>query len=407
MNIDRTLFIIFVTYYVYKYGIPPILLNYFLYLHHISNKFFIAYNKIIHPDYWFDKIEANDLFSMNSNNNNNNNTQPKKYEDKYLDDIRTLNKDWEFTDEEQIELPKLTQKFFENSKQNMLDKMEQILIEISNLEKDIAEDIDAENYIDSENYYDDENYKPQTLEERNKERRDQIDFFKQEYDNIKNEVLTEEGLERLSVKSNEYARQTIINNRLDKLSNCYVMEKTPIGNVLMIYDKKMEKFVYYSDASVPYRYLEVVGRKYVKLFNCRPIFIDMEEELRLFEEKWEKEQLLKKEKQEEEEKRRKMDVTNMDTQNSETKKKNVFAKFKSYNTDAGGKISMAPPPKNSIPTKSVSENKENEKILLKERANCYSYEGKLSNFHFLKRVEKKVFNKKLGLTFADFKKMNK
>jgi len=88
-------------------------------------------------------------------------------------------------------------------------------------------------------------------------------------------------------------------------------------------------------------------------------------------------------------------------------RKNVFAKFKSYNKDAGGKITMAAPPKNSIPNKSVtSENKENEKILLKERANRYTYEGKFANFNFLQKIERKVFNKKLALSFADFKKLH-
>ena len=83
-------------------------------------------------------------------------------------------------------------------------------------------------------------------------------------------------------------------------------------------------------------------------------------------------------------------------------KKNVFAKFKSYNKDAGGKISMAPP-KNSI-SKQVSEN---DMILLKERANRYTYEGKFANFNFLQKIEKKIFNKKLGLSFAEFKKLGK
>jgi hypothetical protein len=172
----------------------------------------------------------------------------------------------------------------------------------------------------------------------------------------------------------------------------------------MIYEKNRESFKYYSDSNIPYRYLEVVGRKYVKLFGCRPIFVDMEEELRLFEEKWDKEQEFKKIKQEEDKKRRDEAVKN--NQSVEVKK-NVFAKFKSYNKDAGGKISMAAPPKNSIPNKNVNENKENEKIILKERANRYTYEGKFANFNFLQKIERKVFNKKLGLSFSDFKKMKK
>jgi hypothetical protein len=130
----------------------------------------------------------------------------------------------------------------------------------------------------------------------------------------------------------------------------------------------------------------------------------MEEELRLFEEKWAKEQELIKMREEDNKKISETQKSN----NEVVKKKNVFAKFKSYNKDAGGKISMAPPPKNSIPNnKTISENKENEKILLKERANRYTYEGKFANFNFLKKIDRKIFNKKLGLSFADFKQMKK
>jgi hypothetical protein len=230
-----------------------------------------------------------------------------------------------------------------------------------------------------------------------------IQELQEEYNKLKLQIENEEGIEEIKKICEEKGKQNIINKRLDKLDNCYIIEKTPIGNVLMIYDKTKETFKYYSDCNIPYRYLEVVGRKYVKLFNCRPIFIDMEEELRLFEEKWEKEQEIKKIKEEEEKKQ----SENKQLNNETNKKKNVFAKFKSYNKDAGGKISMAPPPKNSIPNKNVTENKEDEKILLKERANRYTYEGKFANFNFLKKIDRKVFNKKLGLSFADFKKLQK
>jgi hypothetical protein len=88
-------------------------------------------------------------------------------------------------------------------------------------------------------------------------------------------------------------------------------------------------------------------------------------------------------------------------------KKSVFAKFKSYNKDNGVSKSMVAPPKNSIPNKSLTKEQENEKILLKERANRYTYEGKISNFNFLKKVERKIVDKKYSLTFSDFKKMQK
>ena len=66
---------------------------------------------------------------------------------------------------------------------------------------------------------------------------------------------------------------------------------------------------------------------------------------------------------------------------------------------------MVAPPKNSIPNKVLTSEQENEKILLKDKANRYTYEGKLSNFNFLKKVERKVVDKKYSLTFADFKKI--
>jgi hypothetical protein len=126
----------------------------------------------------------------------------------------------------------------------------------------------------------------------------------------------------------------------------------------------------------------------------------MEEELKLAEEKWEKERKEKEEKEILEEERKK---ENKPVEN----KKSVFAKFKSYNNSKDHKT-MAVPPKNSIPNnKSLTKEQENEKILLKERANRYTYEGKISNFSFLKKVERKIVDKKYGMSFADFKKMQK
>lgn len=415
MTIEETIFFIFIIQYlfyygpsIYQYRLPPVVIDNLLKLYFLAIKFFEYYNKNIHPDYWQNENidEQNNTETLNDNNLNTFEEKPvKRYEDKYLDDIRRLNKEWEFTNQELYELPIMTNKLYNNSKQNIIDKMKDIEIEIINLKKEIDEDNDnTVNYVEDYDEEGDELIRETTMEERNKVRLEQIEIFKQEYEKNNIQVNTSEGLEDLKYKCQQQSRQTIINRRLEKLDNCYVIEKTPVGNVLMIYDG-LNRFKYYSDATIPYRYLEVVGRKYVKLFNCRPIFIDMEEELKLFEEKWEKEQELKS-KKEEEKKLKLSSEESKETTTTETKKKNVFAKFKSYNNESGSKISMAPPPKNSIPNISITENKENEKILLKEKANCYSYAGKISNFNFLKKVEKKVFNKKLGFTFADFKKMN-
>jgi hypothetical protein len=206
------------------------------------------------------------------------------------------------------------------------------------------------------------------------------------------------------MQAEEQSKQYIIDQRLEKLKNCFVMESTPLGNVLMIYNKDRNSFKYYSDNSIPYRYLEVVARKYVKQFSCRPVFVDMEEELKLADEKWEQEKKEKEDKAEEEKKRKEEAIKNNTVLIEE--KKNVFAKFKQYNKTAGtGHVNTAAPPKNSIPNKSFTEKRENEKVLLKDKANRYTYEGKFANFSFLKKVDRKTVNKKFAMTFADFKRL--
>jgi hypothetical protein len=201
----------------------------------------------------------------------------------------------------------------------------------------------------------------------------------------------------------EDALQFVISKKLERIRSCFVMEYTPLGNVLMTYDIGRMSFKYYSDNTIPYRYLETVGRKFVKQFDCRPIFVDMEEELRLAEEKWNEQQERKKLEDEENERKRAAAIA---ANNPIETKKPIFAKFKSYNKDAAsGKVNSAPPPKNSIPNKKIGGVEENGKLLLKDRANRYTYEGKISNFQIIQKVERKLTNKKYGTTFADFKKM--
>jgi hypothetical protein len=50
-------------------------------------------------------------------------------------------------------------------------------------------------------------------------------------------------------------------------------------------------------------------------------------------------------------------------------------------------------------------NQTSDKHLLKEKANRYTWEGRLSNFCPLKSIDKKQLDKKLTMTYADFKKM--
>jgi hypothetical protein len=285
------------------------------------------------------------------------------------------------------------------------------LIRIENKLEKNARTEDDEYCVYNENESNDSNYDSendnkyhQDSEQISKKLLEEKRQITEELTQLQQKSETEEGQNEIKKKASEMSYEFMVNQRLEKIKNCYIMEFTPLGNVLMIYDSSRTSFKYFSDNTIPYRYLEPVARKYIKCYNCRPIFVDMEEELKIAEEKWEKERIEKQQK-EEEEKNRKEDlkVNNKLIEN----KKNVFAKFKSYNKDQTTSKTMVAPPKNSIPNKSLTIEQEKEKILLKERANRYTYEGKISNFSFIKKIDRKVVDKKYGMTFADFKKMQK
>ena len=167
---------------------------------------------------------------------------------------------------------------------------------------------------------------------------------------------------------------------LDKLKFSFVMETTPNGNVLMFWDNNRSSFIYYSDTSIPYRYLEVVARKYVIMNNCREIYFIMEEQLKPLK----KEEIVEKKEE-----------------------KNVFAKLKSYNQSSIlDTKNIAPKKKNQntqLPRIQIKQKEtDNNEILLKENANIYSYEGKIINFSFLQKPKK---NMKEKISFSEFKKI--
>ena len=196
--------------------------------------------------------------------------------------------------------------------------------------------------------------------------------------------------EEISVKS----RDIIINNKLDKFIDNYILEYTPLGNIYMRYNNDKKSFEYFSNNSIPYRYLEPVGRKYVMTYWCKPIFVDIEEELKKAEEIYDKKVLMNK------------DLNKFTP-------KNVFVKLKDYNKNTKetsirpmknrtDNNAMLPPQiKNNLP----DVNKKSEKMFLKEKANRYTWEGRLTNFCPLKKIDKKVVDKNLNMTYTEFKKL--
>jgi len=323
----------------------------------------------------------------------------KKYEDKYLEKIRGLSEEYIFNEDETLLEEELFIKFYNDAVNSLKNEKEELKDRLIVLQQELS---DIENIEFSEEdknpSYDADGDEVEPFEERIREK---TRLFSEEVDTIKEKLihLDEKVVSEEEIK--EDVRNHIINQRLDKLKNNFIIEKTPLGNVLMFYNNKKESFEYYSDNSMPYRFLEVVGRKYVLTFNCRFLYVDMEKELEKYEKKL-KDEKEKQEKEKENEKEEIPEILSSDTKT--TPKKNVFAKFKSYNKDAGsGRVNKAPPPKNSIPNNKVVKN-DNEPVLLKEKANHYTYEGKFANFNILKKVSRKNVDKKYSLTFADFKK---
>jgi hypothetical protein len=326
-----------------------------------------------------------------------------KYEDKYLEDIRKLDKEFQFTEIEDERKLKKYVECWKEIKDSLSNEIEKTKNKINKIEESIRRyEISDDEFCDDDEDNDNDEFLVETKEQRVKRLQNDKNKLSESLDNLQSQMESTAGLNALMKKAMDQANEFIINQRLDKLKNCYIMEFTPLGNVLMIYDREKLSFRYYSDNTIPYRYLEPVGRKYVKFYNCRPIFVDMEEELKLAEDRWEKEK--KEKEQKEEEEKRKAEELKEKNKVVENKK-SVFAKFKSYNKDSVAGKMMAAPPKNSIPNKQLTAEQENEKVLLKEKANRYTYEGKISNFNFLKKVERKIVNKKYAMTFADFKKM--
>ena len=337
-----------------------------------------------------------------------------KYEYKYLKELRNLPKEYTFTEEE-IQLE--TEKVVEFSKKAEKE-LEQIKISLTNQIKNhnkILKQIEEFDFVDCSEDFEEK----LELKSEEKELKEGLELLK-----MKLEELNTTGIDIENIK--DEAKKYVIKERLDKMKNNFIIEKTPLGNIVMIYNNIRGTFDYYSDSNIPYRFLETVGRKYVLTFNCRPIFIDMEEELKLYElklkEKEEKEKEKENEKEEKEkeinenenenEKENEKEINENENEKKkvktkEEKKKNVFAKFKSYNREAGsGKVNTAAPPKNSIPnTKITDDSKKNEKMILKENANRYTCEGRFSNFNILQKVDRKKVDKKYSTTFADFKKM--
>lgn len=332
-----------------------------------------------------------------------------KYEDKYTEKFKIFRNDYTFTEIEleleQQEFEKIKMLYEEERKTDIeaiTTKLQKIndICNICGFNNGLTEDELMKNVLekgisklleyfelDKEDYNQYEELFIDLMREKVK--------LEEELKNIEDTVMTETEMKTK-------AREFIVNKKLDGFINNYIMEYTPLGNVYMRYNNYKKSFEYFSNNTIPYRFLESVARKYVITFWCKPLFVDIEEELKIAEDKYneEKKQIeLKKE---------------ITTSNNP---KNIVAQFKNYNKNQINQSSLKPQAKNrvqsnfTLPSHIKSNlpnvNTTTEKQLLKEKANRYTWEGRLSDFCPLKKIDKKVVNKNLVLSFSDFKRLQK
>lgn len=227
---------------------------------------------------------------------------------------------------------------------------------------------------------------------------------------------------------------------LTHLSNCILFENTPLGNVIMYYkfytdEIEASSFTYYCDNNIPYRILDSIAKKYCLTFKCKNIYIDINEELKKYEEKI----------------KEKSNIIENDKNNSIIKSKKIFANFKSYNDNnislskslisnikegkegkegkQGEKMSkyiendnnlnkkiqniiinntktkIIQYDKNNDDTSEENNFEKNKNKYLKEKSNRYTYLGKLANFSFItKNLIKK--EKVKNITYKQYKIKN-
>jgi hypothetical protein len=193
-------------------------------------------------------------------------------------------------------------------------------------------------------------------------------------------ILKEKTEEQLNDELKEKAHTNMIENKLNQFMNNYIIEYTPVGNVIMRFNNNKKSFEYYSNHSVPYRYLESIGRKYVLTYKCTNIFIDMNEEL---------------------EKVKKLnEIKNNEEKNGGDKKNKLMKNpqvFKSQYMSVNKKIDI--PPNRS--SQSIINPINNVEIAVKD-SNRYTWEGRFGDFKIIKSDKKTDKN---IISFKEFKRI--
>jgi hypothetical protein len=340
------------------------------------------------------KVSWDIVEDLDESSGNTVSVKEEKYDDKYLEKFKSFSNDFYFYDfeleDERQEYAKIKLDY-ETSRLTALNSIQQELLKIT----EIQEKHDNNELLTFFDVVDDEEIDNVDYEDLYKQLIVTKDTLLKKLEDINKLTMTDDDMQLK-------ARETIVNKKLDKFMDNYILEHTPLGNIYMRYNNDKKSFEYFSNSTMPYRYLEAVGRKYVMTYWCKSIFVDIQDELKKAEQKYDED----KEKKEEDDK--------MKSERKSTTKQ-VMVQLKSYNKDtkeqstrpmknrSNNNTVLPPQIKSNLP----DVNKPIEKQLLKENANRYTWEGRLTNFCPLKKIDRKIVDKNLTMTYADFKKYNK
>lgn len=160
------------------------------------------------------------------------------------------------------------------------------------------------------------------------------------------------------------------------------------GDIIMCYDAVTESFGYYCKTGiVPYKYLETVCRKYCVEHRCLELYVDIRDEYKKAVDKIQKRMF-----PDSNDNNNTTDTAttvsdtattatdNKDTSASGVAANTVFVKFKSYNrsgTALNSKMSKADA---QAEAERLLKSDEGAMHILRERANRYSYRGKIEDF---------------------------
>lgn len=152
----------------------------------------------------------------------------------------------------------------------------------------------------------------------------------------------------------------------EMLPSKFVMESTPVGNVIMYFDYDKRAFQYYSDFSVPYKYLECVSKKYC-IVNKNKIYRDIKMEVDVNE----------------------FSIVRNSSASLQNKSKS-FAKLKGYNNSNPSNPSI----------KGGRSTKQSDLKIIQKDIVRYTHLGKICNFSFVKNTVPKF----KPVSYKDFMK---